>query len=145
MKKVILIMAISFFGACQGTKPLPDTPIVYMEYIVQSMERYPSCHLILRMDEAGHYTLTNASGCAVEEAQSREVPSSFADSLKQIVAEEDMMAYQSEYKPLISVSDGNQWRLEIRFKDYDTAILSSGCNKQPKGNGLSRIKELCNR
>ena len=134
------MMMATLFG-CQSPNTLPEGDILSMQHSVQGMERYPSVCLSLFWKD-GHYFFTDASGCDLEEAQTVIVPDSVAIRIKQIMEEEQMMAYKREYKPLIPLSDGEQWSLTIRFKDSDIALISSGWGKQPNGNGLARIRQL---
>lgn len=142
---IILTMLLNLFAGCTHAKPVPDSPIAFMEYRVDNATRYPTLHFILRRDDDGRYWLTNASNCDPELAHAIEVPASFAEQLKQIVVEERMLAYKEHY---ISwrhrhVCGGSAWKLYIRFVNSDTSVSSSGYMVRPKGNGLKRLESLC--
>jgi len=144
MKKLLFAMFLPFLAGCTHAKPVPDSPIAFMEYRVDNATRYPTFHFILRLDADGQYRLTNGTNCDPELAHAIEVPASFAEQLKQIVVEERMLAYKEHY---ISwrhrhVCDGDMWRFNLSLAD-STAVASSGFMKYPKGNGLNRIEQLC--
>ena len=148
MKKqfvILLAMLCNLFGSCVHAKPLPETPIESMEYRVDNATRYPTCHFILRLEADGHYRLTNGTNCDIENAPSIEVPASFADQLRQIVAEERMLSYKEDYSSWRHrhVCGGSAWKLYIRFVNSDTSVSSSGYMVRPKGNGLKRLESLC--
>lgn len=135
----------AIFGKCSGAA-VPEGPITHMEYSTNNATRYPTCHFILSQDaETGVYTLTNGTGCDIEEAQTIEVPASFAEQLKQIVAEEKMLGYKDYYSSAHSkmICGGTGWKINIRFADSETEVVSSGYATFPKGEGLDRIKRLC--
>lgn len=139
-------MLCNLFGSCVHAKPMAETPIESMEYRVNNATRYPTCHFILRRDAVtGQYTLTNGTNCAIENAPTIEVPASFADQLRQIVAEERMLSYKEDYSSWRHrrVCGGSSWRLSIRFVDSETAVASTGYMIYPKGNGIDRLEQLC--
>ena len=142
---IILTMLLNLFAGCTHAKPVPDSPIAFMEYRVDNATRYPTRHFILRRDDDGRYWLTNASNCDLEKAHAIEVPASFANQLKQIVVEERMLAYKESYSSWRHrhVCAGDMWRFNLSFVDSDTAVSSSGYMVYPKGNGLYRVEQLC--
>ncbi len=141
----IIAMWFNLFFGCKQAKAVPETPIATMEYRVDNATRYPGVHFILHLDAEGHYRLTNAAGCDLEEAPSVDVPDSFAEQIRQIVIEEHMLAYKAYYSSWRHrhVCGGTSWRFNLSFVDSDTAIASSGYMVYPKGNGLNRIEQLC--
>lgn len=141
---IILTMLLNLFAGCTHAKPVPDSPIAFMEYRVDNATRYPTLHFILRRDDDGRYWLTNASNCDPELAHAIEVPASFAEQLKQIVVEERMLAYKEHYISWLHrhVCGGDMWRFNLSLED-STSVASSGYMKYPKGNGLYRVKQLC--
>ena len=138
-------MFLPFLAGCTQARPVPDTPIASMEYSVNNATRYPTCHFILRLEADGHYRLTNGTNCDIENAPSIEVPVSFADQLRQIVAEERMLSYKEDYSSWRHrhVCGGSAWKLYIRFVNSDTSVSSSGYMVRQKGNGLTRLESLC--
>ena len=145
MKKLLLTMLCPLLSGCMQARPVPDGPITAMEYCVDNATRYPTCHFVLRMDEDGRYWLTNGTGCDIENAPSVEVPVDFVEQLKQIVIEERMMGYKAEYSSWRHrhVCGGDMWRFTLSFADSETAVSSFGYMVYPKGNGLSRLEQLC--
>ncbi len=141
---ILLTMLLNLFAGCTHAKPVPDSPIAFMEYRVDNATRYPTLYFILRRDDDGRYWLTNASNCDPELAHAIEVPASFAEQLKQIVVEERMLAYKEHYLSWRHrhVCGGDMWRFHLSLAD-STAVSSSGFMKYPKGNGLYRVEQLC--
>lgn len=137
---VIGAMIAALWG-CQPSAPLPED-ILLMDYTVQGMECYPSVHFILTLQN-GVFLLTNASGCAPEEARTTVVSQEFIIQLRRIIEEEHIMAYKTDYRPFVSFADGDRWSLTIRFDHPEKSVISYGWIKQPPGNGLARLRQLC--
>lgn len=131
------------FSMCTKSHQTVPPVLCSMEYRVNDSSRFPSFCFTLRMDADRRYWLTNASGCDISEAQTMEVPETFVQQLRQIVAEEHMFAYRTHYRRFIDIPDGEFWTLDIRFEDSDVSVHSSGHQAYPKGNGLQRIQQLC--
>lgn len=116
----------------------------FLEYSEDRNLMYPVNFFRLKRDfETGSYTLLNASSCDPEKARSIEIPKSVADQISQIIVEENMLAYQREYKSEYAVLDGATWNLRIRFINCRSSVYASGHEAWPEGDGIKRILRLC--
>lgn len=143
MRKTLLILVSMLFCMCTQSRQTVPPVLSSLEYRINDSSCFPPFHFTLRMDTDHHYWLTNASGCDLNAAQTIEVPETFAEQLRQIVVEENMLAYKTHYRRLIDIQDGEFWTLNIRFADSDVSVHTSGQQAYPKGDGLQRIQQLC--
>ena len=143
MRKTLVILVSMLFCMCTQSQQAVPPVLSSMDYRINDSSRFPSFHFMLRMDADHRYWLSNASGCDPDEAQTIEVPETFAEQLRQIVVEENMLAYKTHYRRLIDIQDGEFWTLNIRFADSDVSVHTSGQQAYPKGDGLQRIQQLC--
>ena len=141
---LIILTIMSFFHKNKAAEPNDLPNVCKMEYRVRGTVMYPLMYFILKKAEnEERYWLFNASNCDETNARKIEVPKSFADSVRQIVAEEKMLEYSSYYKPPYQVLDGITWSMYIGFEDRKTSVYSGGHEEYPAGDGLSRLEKLC--
>ena len=140
---LIILTIMSLFHKNKAEESNFPPNVCKMEYCVRGTVMYPFTHFVLTKAENERYWLYNASNCDEKDARKVEVPKSFADSIRQIVAEEKMLEYSSYYKPPYQVLDGITWKLYIGFEDKKTCVSSAGHEEYPDGDGLSRLEKLC--
>lgn len=128
MKKMILLLGLfsSLLPGCAQSQT-PSEPMTYFEYNRHnSMRIYNGMsYKVSRLDDGRVNILIN-EGFPDEKDIVTDDKTVF-DELQALVEKYGMLKYKSDYKPMFHVTDGDSWRLSIKYgNNYKNYFSSSG-------------------